>query len=254
MKSRTLHNGVEMPMIGLGTWHMESDEAEKSVAHALEIGYRHIDTAKFYGNEDGVGRAMRASGIPRNEIFVTTKLWPTDFFDAEGAFHKSLARLGLDYVDLYLIHWPIPLMPAKLWKTMEKVYKDELARSIGVSNYGISEIESVLKEAKIAPMVNQVKCSPWDFNKELYDYCKEKNIVFEAYSPLTRGGHLHDDVLITIAEKHQRTPAQILLRWNIQHEMVTIPKSSNPERMKENFSIFDFSLDENDMKTLDLLS
>lgn len=253
-RTAKLANGIKMPMLGLGTWTMDDAEAENVVGYALKEGYRHIDTAKLYGNEAGVGRAVTNSGIPRSEIFITTKLWPTDFFNAEAAFHRSLERLGLEYVDLYLIHWPIPLMPATLWKTMEKIYKDELARAVGVSNYGISEIEAVLESAKIPPMVNQVKCSPWDFNKELFDYCREKNIAFEAYSPLTRRSHLGDEVLAEIAAKHGRTPAQILLRWNIEHGMVTIPKSSNPERLKENLAIFDFSLGEEDMATLDNLS
>ncbi|MBV9159623.1 MAG: aldo/keto reductase [Candidatus Kaiserbacteria bacterium] len=253
MPSLTLSNGVSIPQLGLGTWKMDDDEAERAVSEALAIGYRHIDTAKLYGNEAGVGRAVRASGIPRTEIFVTTKLWPTDFFSPEAAFHRSLELLGLEYVDLYLIHWPAPIMPKSIWHALEKLYAHEYVRAIGVSNYGVRELDSLFAYAKTKPMVNQVKCSPFDFNKQLLDHCKKNGVVFEAYSPLTRGTHLSDPQLRRIADLHKKTPAQILLRWNIEHGMVTIPKSSNPERMRQNFAIFDFSLSPDEMATLDSL-
>ncbi len=248
-----LYNGNRMPMLGLGTWKMDDAEAEHVVGDALTMGYRHIDTAMLYGNEAGVGRAVRASKIPRAEIFVTTKLYPTDFDHPTSALERSLERLGLEYVDLYLIHAPTPEMPRDIWRAMESMYKDETVRAIGVSNFGISELEPLI-DAKIPPMVNQLKCNPFDFDRPLFDYCVQKGIVFEAYSPLGRGAYYGDATLKWIAEKHGRTPAQILLRWNIEHGMVTIPKSSDPARMRENLDIFDFSLETSEVAVLDALS
>lgn len=249
-----LANDVTVPLVGLGTWQMqEGAETETAVREALSVGYRLIDTAKMYGNEASVGRAVRESGIPREEIFVTTKLWPADFPEPEAAFHKSLERLGLEYVDLYLIHWPTPGMPESMWRTLEKIYKDEYARAIGVSNYGIAELEELLAYAKIEPMVNQIKFSPFDFNRELLDYCREHAIQPEAYSPLTRGRHLSHPAVQSIAEAHKKTPAQILLRWCVEHDVIAIPKSSDPERMRENIAVFDFELTANEMDTLNEL-
>ena len=254
MKTLTLNNGIAMPTLGLGTWKMSDAEAETSTHLALEAGYRLIDTAKLYGNEAAVGRAVRGSGIAREEIFVTTKLWPTDFFSPLEAFDESLTKLGLDYVDLYLIHWPIPLMPQSVWKALEGIYANKKARAIGVSNYDAGDIEKVLEYASVVPMVNQIQFSPFDFDKEILDFCKDKHIVVEAYSPLTRGSRLNDTTVVTLAKKYGKTPAQILIRWCLQHDTVVIPKSSNPERIKENASVFDFEISEGDMKTLDALS
>jgi diketogulonate reductase-like aldo/keto reductase len=171
----SLNNGIEMPVLGLGVWQMgDGEETLRAVAWALEAGYRHIDTAKLYGNEKSVGEAVRSSKVPREEIFVTTKLWPTDFFNPRSAFEKSISRLGLDYVDLYLIHWPAPVMPQSIWRALEKIYDEKLARAIGVSNYGISNLEHLLSYARIAPTVNQVKFSPFDYKKDLLEYCKAK--------------------------------------------------------------------------------
>lgn len=255
MRSVRLNNGIEMPILGIGTWQMnDSGEAEGAVRAALELGYRHIDTATLYGNERSVGTAMKASGIPREDIFVTTKLFPTDFFDPEKAFEKSLARLDLEYVDLYLIHIPIPLMPKSIWRSLEKISTQKRARAIGISNYSVNEIEKLLSYATIAPAVNQVKFSPFDFKKDVLEFCTEKNIVLEAYSPLTRGRHLDDPTIGIIAKKYGKTPAQIMIRWCIEHDVVVIPKSSNPARLKENMDVFDLKLSAEDMKTLDSLS
>lgn len=244
-----------MPQIGLGTWHMaEGEEAEHAVGEALRIGYRLIDTATYYGNERSVGKAVRESGILRQEIFVTTKLWPTDFFNPEKAFHKSLERLGLDYIDLYLIHWPIPAMPKSIWKTLEKIYEEKLVRAIGVSNYGIGDIENLLAHAQTPPAVNQIKSSPFDFAEEILNCCRTNSILVEAYSPLTRGWHLDDPTVGAIARKHGKSPAQIMIRWCLQHDTIPIPKSTHPERMRENIDVFDFTLEQEDVAKLDALS
>jgi len=250
-----LNNGIEMPVFGLGTWKMDDGkEAGDAVKVALEMGYRLIDTATLYGNERSVGEAIRTSGIPREEIFLTTKLWPTDFFTPRKAFEKSLEKLGLGYVDLYLVHWPIPLMPKGVWTALEKIYEEKLARSIGISNYGIDEIEKLLTYTHIPPTVNQVKFSPFDYEKDLLEYCNKKNIVLEAYSPLTRGTKLHDATIQDIAQKRGKTPAQVMIRWCLEHGTIVIPKSSNPERLKENADVFDWKLTPEDITALDSLT
>ena len=250
-----LSSGVEMPTLGLGTWHIADDGgAERTVRTALAMGYRLIDTATLYGNEEGVGRAIRESGIPREEIFLTTKLLPTGFFESREAFGKSLTRLGLDYVDLYLVHWPIPMMPKNVWQAMEKIYEDKLAHSIGISNYGIGDIEKLLSYAKIPPAVNQIKFSPFDYAEEILKCCRSHGIVVEAYSPLTRGTHLDDEVVRGVAASHGKTPAQVMIRWCLEHDTVAIPKTTHPERMEENMSVFDWSLTSEEMQVLDALS
>lgn len=249
-----LNNGTEIPLLGLGTWKMSDAEATESVRFALQNGYRHIDTATLYGNERGVGEGVRSSGIPREEVFVTTKLWPTDFFAPQEAFDASFSRLGLEYVDLYLVHWPIPLMPKTVWQAMESIYKSGRARAIGVSNYGIGDLEQLLQYATVVPAVNQIKFSPFDFEEDIMKSCRMNGIVLEAYSPLTRGAHLDDGVVTGIAKKYKKTPAQIMLRWCLEHEAVVIPKSSHPDRIRENAALFDFTLAPEDVKTLDALS
>ncbi len=253
--SVTLDNGVKMPILGLGVWQMEDGkETGDAVKWALEAGYRHIDTAALYGNETIVGAAVRESSIARGEIFVATKLWPTDYLNPQKGFDASMERLGLDYVDLYLVHWPIPLMPKSVWKAMEKIYASGRAKAIGVSNYSIKNIDDLLAYAKLRPSVNQVKFSPFDYDAKLLEYCRSKNIELEAYSPLTRGKKLDDKKLASIAEKYDKSPAQIMIRWCIEHDIVVIPKSSNRERVIANADVFDFSISEEDMAVLDGLS
>jgi len=243
-----------MPTFGLGTWKMSDAEAETSVRTALEMGYRLIDTATLYGNEKSVGKAVRESGIPREEIFVTTKLWPTDFFSPQAAFNGSLSKLGLDYIDLYLVHWPIPLMPKSVWQQLEKIYASKKVRAIGISNYDVGDIKKLLQYASVVPAVNQIKFSAFDFEKEILEFCNDKHIVVEAYSPLTRGTHLGDATVAALAKKYNKTPAQVMLRWCLQHGTVIIPKSSHSERIKENAAVFDFEISSEDMKALDELS
>ena len=254
MPTVRLNNGIDMPQLGLGTWKMTDEEAEISVRTAIEAGYRLIDTAKLYGNEKGVGKGVWESGLPREEIFVTTKLWPTDFFSPEKAFEESLKRLGLDYVDMYLVHWPIPLMPKSVWQTLEKIYESKRARAIGISNYGIGDIEKLLEYATVVPAANQIPFSPFDYSEEILRCCASHGIVAEAYSPLTRGARLGDKTIMALAQKYGKTSAQIMLRWCVEHGMVVIPKSSHPERIRENAHIFDFKLTPEDVRLLDGLS
>ena len=250
-----LNNGRGMPVLGLGVWSMaEGAETEQAVLWALEAGYRLIDTAKIYGNEASVGRAVRKGGIAREEIFVTTKLWPSDFLSVRSAFQRSLDKLGLAYIDLYLIHWPVPLMKNRIWKEFEKIYAAGLVRSIGVSNYNVKQLEALAAAADIPPAVNQVLFHPFSYKKELLDYCKSKNIALEAYSPLARGRKLNDHVIAGIAGKYGKAPAQIMIRWSLQHGLIPIPKSSNQKRIFENTKVFDFHIENDDMKVLDNLS
>ena len=250
-----LNNGRDMPVLGLGVARMaEGAETEQSVLWALEAGYRLIDTAKIYGNEASVGRAVRKSGIAREEIFVTTKLWPSEFFRVRAALQKSLDKLGLAYIDLYLIHWPVPLVRSGIWKDFEKIYAAGLVRSIGVSNYGVKQLEALAAAADIPPAVNQVLFHPFSYKKALLDYCKSKNIALEAYSPLARGRKLNDPVIAQLAGKYVKAPAQIMIRWSLQHGLIPIPKSSNKKRIFENTKVFDFHIENDDMKVLDNLS
>jgi methylglyoxal/glyoxal reductase len=217
-------------------------------------GFRLIDTAKIYGNEASVGRAVRKSGIAREEIFVTTKLWPSEFFRVRAAWQKSLDKLGLANIDLYLIHWPIPLVGSGIWKDFEKIYAAGLVRSIGVSNYSVKQLEPLVAKADIPPALNQVLLHPFSYKRELRDYCKSKNIALEAYSPLAKGRTLNDPAIAKIAEKYAKTPAQIMIRWSLQHGLIAIPKSSNKKRIFENATVFDFEIENDDLKILDNLS
>lgn len=253
--SAKLSNGVEMPLLGLGTWKMpEGEDTVRIIREALDMGYRHIDTAKMYGNEKSVGEAVRGSGISREEIFITTKLLPADIFRPREAFEESLARLGLPYVDLYLIHWPAPMMPKSVWPALESINEEGLARTIGVSNYSIADLEELRAYARALPAVDQILCSPFQYDEELCAYCRDRGIVVEAYSPLTRGERLNDATVEKIAAAHGKTPAQVMLRWCIEHEFMAIPKSANPSRLRENMDIFDWSLTKDELKTLDRLS
>lgn len=223
---------------------------------ALEIGYRHIDTAAFYENEEGVGQAIRESGIPREQVFVTTKVWNTDqgYETTLKAFDASLKKLGFDYVDLYLVHWPVKGKYKETYKALEKLYKDGYVRAIGVSNFQIHHLQDVLADCEIKPMVNQVEYHPRLTQKELLTFCRENGIQLEAWSPLMRGEILTEPTIVEIGKKYGKTPAQVVLRWDLQHGVVTIPKSVTPARIKENADIFDFSLTDEEMKQIDALN
>jgi diketogulonate reductase-like aldo/keto reductase len=260
-KTYTLSNGRIMPAIGFGTWEITPDDAaEKAVLLALEAGYRHIDTAKIYGNERGVGAAVRGSGIAREEIFVTTKLWNEDHdYDAAlRAIDGSLERLGLDYVDLYLIHWPKSEYGSRdqAWRAMQEIYKSGKAKAIGVSNYTIRHLSELIETSDMVPMVNQVEFHPfiYDHQKALLAYCRERNIAVEAYSPLARHSKTSTAEVEAVAAKHGKTPSQVLLRWCLQHGTVPLPRSTNPDHIRENLNVFDFELTDEDMKILDRLS
>ncbi len=251
-----LNDGNKMPVLGLGMWQAGSGkETRKAVAYALELGYRLFDTAKLYGNERDVGVAVRESGIPREEIFVTTKLWNNDhgYESALRAFEKSRHELGLEYVDLYLIHWPVSGLRHESWKALLKIHDQGLARSIGVSNYTIRHLEELLPATPTPPAVNQVEFHPFLYQKELLEFCVRQKIQLEAYSPLTRGHRLNHPVITQIAAKYARTPAQVLIRWGLQHGLVVIPKSIRPDRIRENAAVFDFELKREDMERLDSL-
>ncbi len=251
-----LNNGAEIPLLGLGTWQMNGDEAIRAVDYALDIGYRLIDTASMYRNEEEIGRAVYESGIAREEIFLTTKVWPGEqgYEETIQACERSLQRLGMDYVDLYLIHWPSARQRKRTWAAMEQLNREGKARSVGVSNYGIEYLEEILTEFSIPPSVNQVEFSPYDYREELLDFCRHHGIQLEAYSPLTRGSRLGDDELVELAKKDGKTPAQVLIRWALQKGVVVIPKSSHRSRIEENSQVFDFSLSQRDMSLLDSFS
>lgn len=249
----TLSNGVRMPYLGLGVYSMNNEEVTGAIHHALETGYRLIDTASVYGNEAGVGKAVRKSDLPREEIFVTSKVWNTDqgYERTLKAFDESMNRLGLDYLDLYLIHWPVSNLYKDTWKALEKLYNEGRIRAIGVSNFLIHHLKDLMEDAEITPMVNQVEFHPHLVQKELHDFCHKNQIQSEAWAPLMRGKVYEIPLLKGLAEKYDKTPAQIVLRWNLQKGVVTIPKSSNPEHIRSNADIFDFELAEGDIHRID---
>jgi diketogulonate reductase-like aldo/keto reductase len=260
-----LNNGVEMPVIGLGTYlSLDGGEVENSVKWALDAGYRLIDTAATYNNEDGVGKAIKESGIPREEIFVTTKLWNTDqgYESTLRAIDTSLEKLGMDYVDLYLVHWPTADEEGVLsinkrqetWRAMEEIYKSGKAKAIGVSNFTITHLEEMKGYASVMPAVDQVEFHPFLYQKELLKYCKDNNIVLEAYRPLTKGKRLNDKVIEDIAHKYGKSDAEILIKWSIEHGCIPIPKSVHKERIEENLKVFDFEISAEDMEILDGLN
>jgi diketogulonate reductase-like aldo/keto reductase len=252
-----LNNGVEIPRLGLGVYQTPSgDTTFRAVRYALKIGYRHIDTAWLYGNEGDVGRAVLEGGIRREEVFITTKVWNTDqgYASTLTACERSLRRLGLSYVDLYLIHWPVQGMSKDTWKAMTQLLKEGKARAIGVSNYEILHLQEILQNFDVVPSINQVEFHPFLYQQELLQFCKSNSIQLEAYSPLTRGEKLYHPALIGLAKKYGKTSAQILIRWSLQHDLVVIPKSIHENRIKENSEVFDFQLEEEEMNLLNSLN
>lgn len=250
----TLHNGVKMPWMGLGVYKAkEGKEVENAVKDALKLGYRSIDTAAAYRNEGGVGKALAEAEVAREEVFVTTKVNNPDqgYESTLQAFEESRKKLGLEYLDLYLIHWPVKDKYKDTWRALEKLYHEGLVRAIGVSNFQIHHLEDLFGTAKIIPMVNQVECHPYLTQKELLTFCKQKNIQLEAWSPLAQGLAIKDQTVIHLSQKYQKTPAQILIRWDLQNGIVTIPKSVHENRIKENGQVFDFALAPEDMAMLD---
>ncbi len=246
-----LTGGVEIPVLGLGVWQIPQRQTAQAVRSALEAGYRHIDTASMYRNEEGVGAGVRDSGLPREEVFVTTKFMPRgDHPDRELA--ASLRRLGFDYVDLYLIHWPAG-EPSRFWSAFERLTEKGLARAVGVSNYDAGQLGELIRHADVPPTVNQVEFNPFVYRRRLLQACRDAGVVVEAYSPLMRGRDLDDRRIVGVAEKHGRTPAQVVLRWAVQRDTVVIPKSRNPDRIRSNAQIFDFTLDDADLAALDAL-
>ena len=253
----TLHNGVTIPSLGFGTYKLQdTEQARDCVAYALRAGYRSIDTAALYKNETGVGQGIRESGLKREDIFVTTKL-PNDrhgYDEALRTFDESMARLGLDYLDLYLIHWPGKDRYVKTWKAFEKLYREGRVRAIGVSNFLPHHLETLRQQTEIMPMVNQIELHPYLWQREAINYCQGHGILVEAWSPLMRGGAAFTEPTVSaIAQKHSRTNAQVILRWELQHGIRVIPKSATPARILENSDLFGFELDQSDMAAIDAL-
>lgn len=252
-----LNNGVEMPLLGLGVYLInEGKELQNAINWAFKAGYRHIDTARFYENERGVGLAVKNSSIPRNEIFIVTKLWNDShqYDKALKAFDDSLNLLGLEYIDLYLIHWPGTNKRKEAWKALQKIYSEGRARSIGVSNYTIAHLEELLNESGLTPAVNQVEFSPFLYQKDLLEFCRKNEILLTAYSPLARGDKMENKTLNAVATKYKKTPAQIMIHWALELGIAAIPKSSSQKRIIENSQVFDFSLDQDDMNLLSSLN
>lgn len=248
-----LHNGIEMPIFGLGTWALRGRECIQAVIWAIEMGYRLIDTAALYGNEGEIGKAIENSKIPREDLFITSKVWNSDqgYDNTLKAFEKSLKRINLSYLDLYLIHWPVSGLRNDTWKALEKIYENGRVRAIGISNFTIRHIDELLNKTSIIPMVNQVEFSPFLYQKKLLEYCNSKNIQLEAYSPLTRGRRFSDSTLKSLSLKYNKSVPQILIRWALQHKIVEIPKSGNKQHLKENADVFDFELVTSDMDQID---
>jgi 2,5-diketo-D-gluconate reductase A len=252
-----LHDGVEIPQLGFGVFQVPPEETQAAVEEALEVGYRHVDTAAAYRNERGVGAAIASSGIPRKEIFVTTKLWNSQqgFESTLGACEKSLERLGLDYMDLYLIHWPVPTegRAPDTWRAFERIHEDGRSRTIGVSNFRIEDLEMLEREAETQPTVNQIELHPHFPQVELRAWHLEHGVATEAWSPLAQGDLLVNETIAAVASRHDRTPAQVILRWHLQLGNVVIPKSATPARIRENFEVFDFELASEQVAAIDAL-
>ena len=255
--TKKLANGVEMPYFGLGVYKMtDPQETVEAITKALQVGYRAIDTAALYYNEEQVGEAIRHSGVPREEIFVTTKVWNSDqgYDNTLRAFEVSLKKLDMEYIDLYLTHWPVEGKYTETYRAIERLYEEKLIRVPGVSNHHEQHLTEVLKVAQTPPMVNQVEAHPYLSQEPLRLFCKEHGIAVTAWSPLGRGGVLHDEAIVRVGEKHGKSPAQVVLRWHIQNDMLVIPKSVTLSRIEENADIFDFELTPEDMKVLNALN
>jgi len=254
-----LNDGNAIPQLGFGVFQIDPAETAAAVAEALEVGYRHIDTAEMYGNESGVGEAVRASGLDREEVFLTSKLNNACHRpdEARRAFEGTLSELGFDYVDLFLIHWPLPSMYdgdyVSTWQTLEEFQRDGRARSIGVSNFQVEHLERLAAECEVVPAVNQIELHPYFLNEEVRVYGEANGIATEAWSPIAQGGVLDDPVVTAIADKVGRFPAQVVLRWQIQRGSIVFPKSTTPARIRENFELFDFELQAGDVEQIDAL-
>ena len=245
----SLNDGNVIPQLGFGVWQVPNEEAAKVVGTAISTGYRSIDTAAIYGNEIGVGKAIAASPVQRTQLFITTKLWNDHHTNARSALNESLSRLGLDHVDLYLIHWPKPRQNAYLeaWKALVNLKEEGRAKSVGVSNFTVSHLKRIIDATGVAPSVNQIELHPRFQQKELAAYHTEHGIITESWSPLGQGTLLENPTLKALAQKHGRTPAQVVIRWHLDRGYIVIPKSVTPSRIRENFDVFDFSLDADDL-------
>lgn len=256
-KTILLNTNREMPVIGLGVYKATGEnEVERAICYATKAGYRLIDTASAYGNEDGVGRGVKQCSVSRDELFITTKIWNNAqrLGDIDGAFNRSLERLMTDYVDLYLIHWPVPGCYLQTWDKISTFYHEGRARSIGVSNFEIRHLKELESVSDIVPAVNQIEFHPYLYQKELVEYCQSRGIAVQAYAPLARGAYLDDDVMCVLATKYGKTPAQIGLRWILQKGVAIIPKSTQEERILSNAQLFDFEIEEEDMAIIDTLN
>lgn len=256
IKTKKLSNGIEMPMVGLGVWRADEEMTAKSVHWAIDAGYRLIDTAAFYKNESGVRKGMSLANIDRKDLFITTKLWNDEhgYELAHQAFNNSLERLGLDYIDLYLIHWPVKGKFCETWRALEEIYNSGRAKAIGVSNFHKHHIEDLMQKAKIKPMVNQIELHPTLTQRSLRKFLIQENIAIEAWSPLGQGKILSNYTLESIGNKYGKSPAQIIIRWHLQNGVIVIPKSVHRDRIQQNFMVFDFELTENEMDIINALN
>lgn len=254
----TLNNGVQIPQLGFGTALISKDEGKTVdvILQAIEAGYRHLDTAMVYYNEAAVGEAVRQSGIPREEFFITTKMWNEDLRQDRyrEAFEESMEKLQMDYVDMYMVHWPVPNKYIKAWKEMEKIYSEKRARVLGLSAFNAFQIDQVLMCADVQPAVLQIECNPRFSRPDLFQYCKEHGIAMQAFKPLGQGAYMGDEVLAEIGKKHGKTVPQVIIRWHLQRGVIAIPKSAHKERIIENANVFDFELDTDDMNRIEAMN